>query len=546
MSQVIREFDSLVQEFYEGWFRFYPQVALTSGVSGYEGGLPVVDDDEIGALVSWLESLSTALQELDFQTLDEDRQLDLQLLFGTAQEQYHLLVEQDSRHRDPLRYLPGCGVQQLVHAPHVERSEALKKYLAAVPEYLRHARGQLCALPPAVPELWSEAAIRQAKVEIEYLLGLKKSRMQLRGYENVARIHKLCDEAADALQDYLSFLEEEVAPHAQGDMGCGHARYLQLLRHRHFLSVDPEKLQTLIEDAHQQARQELDALCREQGDGREPSAWLQELTAGTWDDRRQALEFARDRCRELRVFLQENSLAEIPARAAELRCSGATEDAVLDFCVCGYKGPTCGDPDLQGDLYLDAEHDSSPEHITAYCIRNGWPGRHLLEITAANGAASDSLLRRINRSPALFGGWVLYAEQMLFEQGFDTGPGLSLLRLSEQVYRTGLALLDLEVHVQGIGREEALRRLRGLPGVSESQAENVLLRLSRFPTDTAAAVAAWQLIAGLRNLRGQPQPDLPAFHMQILGQGIVPPPLLIKQGFGKDLWRGLCEAVGLA
>jgi uncharacterized protein (DUF885 family) len=146
----------------------------------------------------------------------------------------------------------------------------------------------------------------------------------------------------------------------------------------------------------------------------------------------------------------------------------------------------------------------------------------------------------------LFGGWVLYAEQMLFEQGFDTGPGLSLLRLSEQVYRTGLALLDLEVHVQGIGREEALRRLRGLPGVSESQAENVLLRLSRFPTDTAAAVAAWQLIAGLRNLRGQPQPDLPAFHMQILGQGIVPPPLLIKQGFGKDLWRGLCEAVGLA
>jgi uncharacterized protein (DUF885 family) len=547
MSQVFRIFDSLVQEFYEGWFRFYPQAALSAGVSGYEGGLPVVDDDETGALVFWLESLILALEELDYQALDRDRQLDLQLLFGASQEQYHMLVEQDSRHRDPLRYLPGCGVRQLVHAPQVERSEALKKYLAAVPEYLRHARGQLSALPPSVPEFWSQAALRQVEVEIAYLRGLKKSRMQLRGYENVARIHKLCDEAADALQDYLRFLEEGIAPHAQGDMGCGRSRYLQLLRHRHFLSVDPEKLHALIDRAHQQALESLNALCREQGDGREPTAWLQELATGNWSDGKQALEFARDHCRDLRRFLQQNNLVRIPAQAVDLRCLEQTEEVVFGECFSGYKGPACGDPDLQGDFYLELNGDLSPQRIIAQGIRNGWSGRHLLEITAAGGTASDSLLRRINRSPALIGGWMLYAEQMLFEQGFDTRPELSLLCLSEQVFRTGLALLDLELHVNGMGLEQALRCLRELPGVSVSRAENELLRLSRFPADAAAAVIGWRLIAGLRNTQEQEAPefDLQAFHMRILEQGIIPPPLLIKQGVGEQKWRELCAVVGL-
>jgi uncharacterized protein (DUF885 family) len=147
----------------------------------------------------------------------------------------------------------------------------------------------------------------------------------------------------------------------------------------------------------------------------------------------------------------------------------------------------------------------------------------------------------------MIGGWLLYAEQMLFEQGFDTRPQLSLLRLSEQVFRTGLAMLDLEVHVNGMGPEQASRRLRELPGVSDSQVENELLRLSRYPSDAAAAVSGWLLITELRNIQEQNNPafDLQAFHGQILEQGIVPPPLLIKQEVGEEIWRGLCAAVGL-
>ncbi len=547
MSQAVREFDSLVQEFYEGWFRFYPQAALTVGVSGYEGGLPVVDDDEIGALLSWLESMTMALQELDYHGLDDDRQLDVQLLFGACQEQYHLLMEQDPRHRDPLRYLPGCGVQQLVLAPHVERSEALKKYLAAVPEYLRHARGQLATLPPSVPRFWVEGAIHQGKADIEYLRGLKKSRLQLRGYENLARIHGLCDESADALEGYLRFLEEEILPNAQGELGCGTSRYLQLLRHRHFLPIDPDRLYQVMESVHRQAVEELHLFCREQGDGQDPAVWMKALADGGWKGEQKPLEYAKHRCCSLRSFLQTNNLVDLPSHAADLRCLEPAMETVLESCSSGYREPACGDPDLQGELYLNPNGVFAPANITAHCIRQGWSGRHLLYVSASGGTVSDNLLRRINKSPAMIGGWSLYAEQMLFEQDFDVRPELSLLRLSECVMRTRAALLDMEVHLQGKDAGEALRQLQELPGVSPQRAERELLQISRFPADAPAVVLGWLLISGLREVRERDADvfDLKSFHMRLLGQGVVPPPLMIKRVYGEQVWQELCAALGL-
>jgi len=46
--------------FYEVWFRFHPERAIEAGVSGFEGRLPAFDDDDVGALTSWLETPSSS------------------------------------------------------------------------------------------------------------------------------------------------------------------------------------------------------------------------------------------------------------------------------------------------------------------------------------------------------------------------------------------------------------------------------------------------------------------------------------------------------
>jgi uncharacterized protein (DUF885 family) len=546
MSEIARNFDALVQEFYVGWFRFYPAAALRGGVSGYEGGLPAIDDDEIGALRSWLENMVLALEEFDFHALDDDRQLDLQLLFGACQCEYQLLATQDWRQRDPLCYLPVAGVRQLVAAPQIERSEALSRYLSRIPEYLRHARAQLTAAPQQVPRFWLTAALEQGRAERDYLRGLKTSRLQLRGYENALRIRALCDEAAEALDGYLHFLQQTVAPMAAGSPACGESRFLQLLRHRHFLPADPERLSTFVRRVSDEIREQLEVLCKQQAPAQTPATWLEEISTHRWESPREWLEFTRHQCESLRAKLAQNGLFAIPLQPVPLRCVERSQGLDCDDLIAGYRPPVPGDPELRGTLCLDPE-ENSPAALTARCIRCGWSGYHLLAIVAADAVASGSLMRRLNPAPAMAGGWPLYTEQLLFEHRITVGDDLSLMRLLEQLYHARLALLDLELHLHGMEVDEALRQLMLLPGVSEQRARADLLHLSRFPSDALATVVGWRLLTVLREQQEQHHPEgrLAAFHARLLEQGMTPVPLLIKRNHGVAAWNEAAAALGL-
>jgi len=98
-------FDAIVAEFYPVWLRYHPEIALAVGLSDFGDRLPAADDDEVGALGVWLESLILALGELDGACLDADRRLDLQLLQATVRAEYRERLVRDWRHLDPIRFL---------------------------------------------------------------------------------------------------------------------------------------------------------------------------------------------------------------------------------------------------------------------------------------------------------------------------------------------------------------------------------------------------------------------------------------------------------
>ena len=143
MSEAGRALDALVREFYQVWFRFHPERAIEVGVSGYEGRLPAVDDDDVGALTGWLETAIVELEETDYEGLDGDERIDLRLLFGACHLEHRDLLEADWRHRDPVSFLPTPVIHQLMVFPQAQLRGALESCLAAVPEHLRHARAQV-------------------------------------------------------------------------------------------------------------------------------------------------------------------------------------------------------------------------------------------------------------------------------------------------------------------------------------------------------------------------------------------------------------------
>lgn len=195
MNETCRAFDRLVEEFFGVWRRYHPVQARAAGY--LSNTPPPIDDDEIGALMAWLESTLVGLEELPFANLDGRRRIDLRMLFAACQLEYADLMERDWRHRDPAAYL-----EAVADCPKGAPDTGL------IAEFLRHARGQIASFPEVVPRCAIHATRK---------LGERLARC--------LREADLTDEATvqarHAIQDYLAFIEEKIAAKARGSGAVG-------------------------------------------------------------------------------------------------------------------------------------------------------------------------------------------------------------------------------------------------------------------------------------------------------------------------------------
>lgn len=550
MSSTARDFDALIKEFYEVWFRFHPTDALEAGVSGYEGGLPAVDDDEVGALSAWLESTIVALEELDYHSLDDARQLDMELLFSACQDELHVILERDWRHRDPAAFLPFQAIHQLVLTPQVELRGALEACLKRIPEYLRHARSQISSFPELVPGPWLEAALLEGEEGIRYLEDLRDSPLVRRVCRNPVKVQDLCDQVVGAVHGYRHFLKQEIAHRAQGVVGCGRDRFGQQLSYRHGLQSGPDRLLQLARKSYERTLAELKSLSLEQTGSEDVDSWMDSLAKRAPVDDDEMLEFARDHSRMMGQFIRDRELFEIPEHT-HLKLQHNPGHFRPGICSPSYVAPAIGDPEPTGIIFISEEGSSAdgrlPEGVAGQCIRNGWSGRHLQAVSAEASPLAGSLVRRLNPSATLTGGWPLYVEQLMFEQGFSSTPEHSLVRLLVQLHSALLALLDIEIHVHGLDPATALARLERLPGVSQKQAARDLMGLTRNPGNALAGLVGWRMLSELRSLLECQDPgfDLKGFHSRLLEQGAIAAPLLIQRVFGQHSWEAVEASVGL-
>jgi hypothetical protein len=174
-TQVAIAFDSLAADFFSVWFRFHPDRAVEAGATDFSRLLPTQDDDEQAALAGWLESLIVALEEIDFDALDQERQIDLELMFAAARVEHCELHQRDWRQRDPLRFLPTGEIYRLTLAPPEDLRGALVDILSGIPRHLRLAQSRLVPAARLVAPELAAAAIDEAEKGRCYLRELAHS-----------------------------------------------------------------------------------------------------------------------------------------------------------------------------------------------------------------------------------------------------------------------------------------------------------------------------------------------------------------------------------
>lgn len=529
MPDPASDFDALVEEFYAVWFRYRPDLALIAGVPGYGCLLPAQDDDELAAMVGWLESLLLGLGEVAYLALDPDRRLDYALLAGAARVEHRELRTFDWRRRDPLRFLPLAEIHRLS----LEPGDAwLARLLARVPEHLRRAQGELRAAGESLSPILVRAAAREAEAGRCYLRELIRGPWLQGCGPGLAELESLAELVCDALADFKDYLMGELLARAVGPLGCGEGHLILRLGELHFMDADGDQMGEALARALAGIEDEVRGTPPPNPGWPHPAAGTRPVASDESD--------ARPPCEGLRRELEASGLVTLPG--ARLRfarrpgCPGMGRLAV----------PYLSHDDGTGTLYLSPVGaglpPGGPESIRELCLTGGWGGAHLLAF--ANRPRANRTPRRLANASSLRTGWHLYLDRQLARQA-SSDPERVCASLARRHACLRLAKLELEVHLGRIDADEALTRLAAL-GFGGHEGEARLAQVARAPGDALAEAMGWLLLEAARSeLQASPGDGLSPrdFHDRLLAQGAVPLPLALGTAFGEPLWIRTWERV---
>ncbi|RMD69801.1 MAG: DUF885 domain-containing protein [Gammaproteobacteria bacterium] len=532
-SSPTEAFDRLVADHCRAWFAFHPEEAVEVGAEGFAHLLPPYGDEDRKALLSLLDRLMADLEAFPAGELDPDRALDLEVLLGAAAVERAELLARDWRLEDPMAFLPVHAIYQLFVRPVEDFAAALRGRLSAIPSHLGGAKGYLGRAPERIPPLWLEAAVMEAGHGAAYL---KSLRGEVPGMEG------LFAEAARALEDFGGFLEG-LAPRASGEVSWGRDLFQRRLKELHALDIAPESLKALGEQLFRETLRDLkDETRRLRGD--EDIVAMAEELRSHHPSREGLLPAYRSAMEKAKAFVAEKGLVSLPLRESlEVVETPAFLRPQIPFAA--YLEPSPRDPEQKGRYYVtppESEEALGEHHypgIYQTSVHEAWPGHHLQFVTAHTRRASSTLPRLLHPSATLYEGWALYCEAMMLEEGFALLPEQRFVMLRDRLWRALRILIDVGLHVEGMGAEAAIDRLVGVMGFPRPQAQGEITWYSRAPTVPMGYATGFALISALKDrLRAEsPAFSLRAFHDQLLASGSIALPRVIRRQFGEERWR---------
>ncbi len=429
-------------------------------------------------------------------------------------------------------------------APLADRLRSALGRVRQVPRLLQEAQQNL--IPAEVPRVWAEVAVEQAQQAPGLFLGLLPAVAAQAAPDLQADLAEAGQAAAGAIQGYLSFLQEEVIPHAQGTFAVGRELFDEMLRQEHMVDYDADRLLATGWEQFHQTRAQMEAVAREIDPRRSVQEILEEAKAdhptadGLLDAYRQAMA-------DIRQYVSDHEIATIPPdeslRIVEtpfymrplIPYAAYMPPGILEDQQDGIFFVTPVDPNAPPEEQEQKLKGHSWSKLPITALHEAYPGHHL-QLVYAN--RTETLPRRMGSFLAtlFIEGWAFYCEELLEQMGYIAQPVQRLGRLADQLWRAARIILDASLHTRGMSVDEAVNFL-----VKECQLEpsNALAEVRRYtqsPTQPQSylmgKLAILELIADYR--RAHPDASLRHIHDTILSCGSLPPRLMRRQ-LGLDL-----------
>ncbi len=410
-------------------------------------------------------------------------------------------------------------------APLGERLARIADRLEQVPRFLQEARSR--AVGPQVAT-WQRVERRYAVDMPGLFAEVSTAGAGVLDEREAIRLDRAVAKANGALDAYVTWLDGTLAS-STDDWALGRDPYDELVRRRSFGDLDADAILAIGWD---QLRTSLDArreAARELDPDRDTLAVIDRLKddrPATFDD---ALEGYRDAMRRARAHILERDLASIPPdEVLEVIETPEYLRSVMPFAA--YFNPARFDADQRGLYVVTPAVDNDPnamrEHywasISNTSIHEAYPGHHLQLAVAAK---HPSLTRMLTEAPEFVEGWGMYTEQMMREEGFDTGPAFRVAMWTDVVWRACRIILDIRMHRGELSEAEAVDFMVEHTAFEQANARAEVRRYTYTPGYQLSYLLGKVLILGLREEERRRRGaafSLKAFHDTLLVNGSLP------------------------
>jgi uncharacterized protein (DUF885 family) len=297
-----------------------------------------------------------------------------------------------------------------------------------------------------------------------------------------------------------SWLDSVLIPGAKGDYRLGAELYDAKLK---FLLASPlsrAEIRTRAEAAMTKTRAEMYAQARKILTGRStsppspdrPSAAEEQAAIAATLEVAYAARPARDRLVDTArqtlaaatTFVRDRDLVTLPSAPVQVILMPEFQRGVA-VAYCDWPGPLDkGLPTFYAvspipDDWSAAKAESflreyNNRGIQEIAIHEAMPGHY---VQGAHANAYPSILRAALASGSFIEGWAMYAEDLMADVGFLDGDPLYLLvHLKTRLRAIANAILDQAIHVDGIGRDEAMRLMVERAFQQEGEADGKWVR----------------------------------------------------------------------
>jgi uncharacterized protein (DUF885 family) len=547
VSSSDREFEKLVDRYFDGFFHLNPARATRQGLHQYDGELPSYSRREIEAEIARSRTSLRELARIPQGALSKESRFDARLLEGSIRGHLLELGQVRRWEHDPSFYNDAISqalfvLMQRDFAPLDQRLKSLLARERRVPEVLASARANL-ANPPAI---YTKVALLQVASEIQFLENdLPQAVAAAQDTALKAEFRELNQRTVAEYRQFQDYLKTTLAPRSHGSFAIGAEAYREMLHDNEMVDTPLDRLLEIGERELHKTQAEFRSTAAQIDPAKSPSEVLQELSRDH-PDGAHLLGETQAVLDGLRQYVEAHHIVGIPSREnprvvetppfmrALTFASMDTPGAFEHGSTQAFYNVTLPNPDWT---------DEQKEQHLRFFNRYGIPGTSIHEVFPGHYTQFLWVRRAPTKVSKLVGcssnaeGWAHYAEQMMLEEGYGGGdPKLRLFQLQAALLRLCRYIVGIRMHTRGMSLEEGTAFFEKEGYFEHVNAEREAMRGTADPTYLVYTLGKLEILKLREDYKRKlgDHFDLQKFHEQFLGYGYPPIKLVREEMLGDD------------